>query len=218
MKRTISLIMALVLCLLMCACGGGNDTLDTTETPTETTAPTETEMTKAEMLASALQVQIHEINNASVENLAKAKMDYCDKVLEIKGQISKIAEDYVVIGNADYVVNVYLPLEELATLQAFQQVTIVGQTTDAIIKSGFGGHYQMRIAYLVTDRYEFEGVIQTAGIKIYGPDGTLLDGIRHLKWDESVTNKPEFGERVTISAKCAEESNGWVYYDAILVE
>ncbi len=42
MKKTISLLLALVLCLSLCACGGGNDTPETTDAPTETTtAPTE---------------------------------------------------------------------------------------------------------------------------------------------------------------------------------
>lgn len=48
MKKALSLILALVLCLSLCACSGGNDTPETTEEPTEATqastteAPTET--------------------------------------------------------------------------------------------------------------------------------------------------------------------------------
>ena len=43
MKKVISLLLALVLCLSLCACGGENDTPETTEAPTEMTqmAPTE---------------------------------------------------------------------------------------------------------------------------------------------------------------------------------
>lgn len=40
MKKTIALLLALVLCLSLCACGGGNDTPETTEAPTKP-APTE---------------------------------------------------------------------------------------------------------------------------------------------------------------------------------
>ena len=46
MKKTISLILALVLCLSLCACGGGNDTPEVTEAPTETTEAPTTEATK----------------------------------------------------------------------------------------------------------------------------------------------------------------------------
>lgn len=37
MKKAISLFLALVMCLSLCACGGGNDTPETIEVPTETT-------------------------------------------------------------------------------------------------------------------------------------------------------------------------------------
>lgn len=44
MKKTISLLLALVMCLSLCACGGGNDTPETTEaTEPETSIPVETE-------------------------------------------------------------------------------------------------------------------------------------------------------------------------------
>ena len=42
MKKAISLLLALVMCLSLCACGGGNDTPETTVAPTKATAaPTE---------------------------------------------------------------------------------------------------------------------------------------------------------------------------------
>ena len=44
MKKAISLLLALVMCLSLCACGGGSDTPETTEAPTETLpSATETE-------------------------------------------------------------------------------------------------------------------------------------------------------------------------------
>ena len=44
MKKTISLLLALVMCLFLCACSGGKDTPEITETPatTQNTAPVET--------------------------------------------------------------------------------------------------------------------------------------------------------------------------------
>ena len=45
MKKAISLLLALVMCLSLCACGGGNDTPKTTEAPTETTPDYTEELT-----------------------------------------------------------------------------------------------------------------------------------------------------------------------------
>ena len=43
MKKALSLILALVMCLSLCACGGGNDTPETTKAPTtEANTPSET--------------------------------------------------------------------------------------------------------------------------------------------------------------------------------
>ena len=46
MKKTISMLLALVLCLSLCACGGGNETPNTTETPETTETPTDAAMDK----------------------------------------------------------------------------------------------------------------------------------------------------------------------------
>lgn len=224
MKKAISLILALVMCLSLCACGGGEsntpNTPETTEAPTETTVPEETVMTKDEMLASAVHLEMYEINNASVENIAKAKMDYCNKILQVNGQITQITEEYIVISSGDYAIDVYLPLEELITLTLFQQVIIVGETTDEIVKAGFGGHYQMPVAYLVTDRYNIRCVIQTSGIKLMDADGKQLDGIRSCHWAEGVDKSQYDWQEVTISAKIIYNTTTGKpeYYDATIVE
>ena len=72
MKKAISLLLALVLCLSLCACGGGNDAPETTEAPTETTVPEEVKMTKDEMLNVAVPLTREEIDK-SISNVAFAK-------------------------------------------------------------------------------------------------------------------------------------------------
>ncbi len=47
MKKAVSLILALVLCLGLCACGSGNDTSETTEATDAPTEPSSTESTPA---------------------------------------------------------------------------------------------------------------------------------------------------------------------------
>ena len=146
--------------------------------------------------------------------------DYCNKILQVNGQITQIAEEYVVISSGDYAIDVYLPLEELITLTLYQQVIIVGETTDEIVKAGFGGHYQMPVAYLVRDRYNIRCVIQTNGIKLVGADGTQLDGIRHCRWAEGVDKSQYDWQEVTISAKIIYDTpiREPIYHDATIVE
>lgn len=219
MKKALSILLVLVMCLSLGACGGSNDA-PKTEAPTETTAPEETVMSKDEMLASAVPLEMYEINNASVENIAKAKMDYCNKILQVNGQITQITEEYIVISSGDYAIDVYLPLEELITLTLYQQVIIVGETTDEIVKAGFGGHYQMPVAHLVTDRYNIRCVIQTNGIKLVDAEGKQLDGIRHCQWAEGVDKSQYDWQEVTISAKIIYDTTirEPVYHDATIVE
>lgn len=214
MKQYIALVLALVMCLSLCACGGGN------ESP-ETTTPEEAIMSKEEMLEQAMDVQVHEIENVSHDNIARAKQDYCNKVLNLTGQISKIAEDHIELGIGLYVVDVYLPIDELITLQTHQQITVVGQTTDTIEKdSNQKSHYQMPVAYFVTDRFEIRGVVQTAGIILINPEGKQLDGIRTVFWAEGVDKSQYDWQEVKISAKCIYNTltAKWEYYDATIIE
>ena len=221
MKKAISLLLALVLCLSLCACGSGNDTPETTEAPTETTSPEVTVMTKEEMLEQALEAQLHEVENEFHENLAKAKQEYCNKVLKLTGRIANIAEDHIELGTGWYTVDVYLPIEDLITLQTQQQVTIVGQTTDVIEKdSNEISHLEMPTAYFVTDRYDIRCVIQTSGIKLVDAEGKQLDGIRTCRWAEGVDKSQYNWQEVTISAKIVYDyvTSQWEYYDATIVE
>ena len=71
MKKTISMLLALVMCLSLCACGGGNDTNET-EAPTEITAPEEVKLTKDELLAIA-EPLTQEVVAKAFENGAFAK-------------------------------------------------------------------------------------------------------------------------------------------------
>ena len=173
------------------------------------------------MLEQATEAQAHEIDNASNENMALAKQNYCNQVLKLTGQITKIAEDHIELGTGIYVVDVYLPVDELVTLQTNQQVTIVGQTTDSIEKDSNGiSHYQMPTAYFVTDHYEVRCVIQTSGIKLINAEGKQVDGIRTVHWAEGVDNSQYTWQEVTISAKFIYNSTTakWEYHDATIVE
>ena len=92
--------------------------------------------------------------------------------------------------------------------------------TDENVKAGFGGHYQMPVAHLVTDRYNIRCVIQTSGIKLVDADGKQLDGIRSCHWAEGIDKSQYDWQEVTISAKIIYNTTTGKpeYYDATIVE
>ena len=182
MKKLLALILAAALALSLVACGGGgtgdNNTPSTpsggngdttgTDTPSGGGEDNETEepaMTKEEMLQVAEDVSWVDIQNASVKNIVKAKQQYCNKVMQLKGKIWSIEQDHIVIGGdaANYLVDVYLPLDEIITLENQQVITVVGKTTDEIIDTTENvaeysfdySYYQMPNAYLVKDTVEW---------------------------------------------------------------
>lgn len=180
MKKLLALMLAAALALSLVACGGGGGTGDnntpsggngdttSTDTPSGGGEDSETEepvMTKEEMLQVAEEVSWTDIQNASVKNIASAKQQYCDKVIQLDGKIWSIEEDHIVIGGTGdkYLVDVYLPLDEIITLENQQIITVVGKTTDEIVNTTENvaeysfdfSYYQMPNAYLVKDTVEW---------------------------------------------------------------
>ena len=180
MKKLLALMLAAALALSLVACGGGGGTGDnntpsggngdttSTDTPSGGGEESETEepvMTKEEMLQVAEEVSWTDIQNASVKNIASAKQQYCDKVIQLDGKIWSIEEDHIVIGGTGdkYLVDVYLPLDEIITLENQQIITVVGKTTDEIVNTTENvaeysfdfSYYQMPNAYLVKDTVEW---------------------------------------------------------------
>lgn len=181
MKKALSLILALVLCLSLCACGGdGNKTTKPESTAPETTAP-ETTLTKEEMIASAEKTNSAKITSDTSENLVKAKQLYCDRVLEVTGFVLSIEEDHIKVGADRYVgttvIDVYLPVDDLVLLSNKQVVTVVGKTAETInerTKTVSGTdytqkYYEMTQAYLVKNTFD---VTVTLDVNKYG-GGTI---------------------------------------------
>ena len=130
MKKALSLILALVLCLSMCACG-------------------EKEMTKEEMVKTATVISADEMNADIGGNKAKAKT-YIDGVYIITGRVSEIEEEYCIVRarkadhtkivyahhdgwgefDAEFELHVYLPLEDLANVEFASDISFVGMITE----------------------------------------------------------------------------------------
>lgn len=180
MKKLLALILAAALALSLVACGGGSGAGDnktpstgngdttSTDTPSGGGEDNETDepvMTKEEMLQVAEEVSWSDIQTATAENIARAKQQYCNKVMQLYGRIWSIEEDHIVIGGngANALIDAYLPLEEIVTLELNQYIYVVGKITDDIIDTtenidGYTFNYscfQMPNAYLVKDTVEW---------------------------------------------------------------
>lgn len=201
MKKLLSLILALVMCLSLCACGsdkGKDNTNNTGKNPEATT------MSKEDMLAAAEVVTPSQITQDTNSNIAKAKQLYCGKVLEVTGVVAAVKENYVEIGVdtsvAGAVIDVYLPTEELLLLESRQKVTIVGKTNDVTSETTSSGpmgmewvktHYTMPEAYLVNDTFEVSGKLFGKN-QSYAPAYNFDDGT-------SVTKLLYFADGVDLS-------------------
>ena len=257
MKKCLSLLLVLMLVLSLTACGSDNskesasepvstseptsastdatETESTPETTPETTPEPTTEAapTKDELLKVAEEADANDINNACFDNIAKAKLTYCNKTLELTGTVRTVQEDHVELAGfygATYFVDVYLPLEELVELESGQRIVVVGNTTDEIVDSsesvaGYTFEYkrfQMPLAYLVKDRVTVTGILMGVN-NSYRPAYNIKIGTSNvLKLiylsDKVDTSTLTYGQEITFSAKAININDSWRYYDAEIIK
>lgn len=205
------------------------ETADAADSEQENAAAGST-MSKEEMMTQAIDVEAYMINNESFENFAKAKQTYCNQVMKLKGKIQAIGENYIELGcDSTYVIDVYLPIEEILSLEVGQNVLVVGQTTDEVMESSqnIGGysfeyvHYQMPTAYLVQDRFEIKGILKGVN-NSYAPAFNIQIGdsnyLKLIYFADSVdTSTLEWGQEITFIAKCVKGSLDWEYLDAEII-
>ena len=225
MKKVTALILAFVLCLTLIACG--QPTADVEQATTA--AP---KQTKEEMLSVAEECSATDLQNDSIENIVRAKQKYCNKTLLLSGYVRDIKEDHIELSSfygANYMVDVYLSMDELVLLDRGQSISVVGTTTDEILEDAdeVGGtvfdysHYQMPDAYLVRERVEVEGILKGVN-NSYAPAYNIQIGdsnvLKLIYFAENVdTSALEFGQKIKFSAKAINETNGWRYYDAEII-
>ncbi len=228
MKRTLSIILALLMCLSLCACGSDNGKSNTNNNP---------EMSKEDMLAAAEVVTPSQITQDTKSNIAKAKQLYCGKILEVTGVVAAVKENYVEIGVdtsvAGAVIDVYLPTEELLLLESRQKVTIVGRTNDVTSETTSSGpagvewvktHFTMPEAYLVNDTFEVSGKLFGKN-QSYAPaynfdDGTSVTKLLYFA-DGVDTSVIGSGATFTVKGKIflgSINDTDFVIRDAIIVE
>lgn len=229
MKKFLSLLLAAMMLLSFAACSGGGKTAEATQEPTEapTAEPTEEpKETMEEMLAEAAEVDFGDITHESINNLARAKSLYCNKTLLLSEYIVTIESDHIEIGTSQYVIDVYLPLEDMINLQENQMVTIVGETDDSYetTTSVSGGytfsrdHYRMPFAYLVKDRYERTGVLRKDGRAFYLE---TKNGFLYLEFADEVDSveiESLIGKEITIGFKYLLDGSHTRFFDAVIVK
>lgn len=232
MKKSIALLLALALCLSLCACGGGNDA---PETSVETTAPEEVKMSKDEMLNVAIPLTRDDLDK-SISNIAFAKT-LIGNTYTFGGEVYSVAEDHAVVtfhitdekggyGTAANVMvaNLYLPLDELVSLENQQRLNFVGQLEDVgtheELIPDWGAQTVTEMVFkniaIASDRFESAGILRSRNAS-YGedawnikfPDSDYL-GVVHFRDDVSAYQ----GEEITYSYKIT--SDGCV--DAYIIE
>ncbi|MBR4289482.1 MAG: hypothetical protein IKT52_02445 [Oscillospiraceae bacterium] len=112
MKKVMSLLLALVWCLFLCACGGESNTVDTPET---TQAP-----------VNAVKIDVYTFLKECSSNIVKASNDYEGKNCIIGGYITEIEKDHIALYYSYLYVDVFLPVEQIIELQINQYVEFVG--------------------------------------------------------------------------------------------
>ena len=99
MKKAISLLLALVMCLSLCACGGGNDATQTPETPTEATESTTLGLGDT-FGTDNVECVINEITWFTSEEY-KGVSDSNDRFAIVDGKTAIIQGDYLTIDTAN---------------------------------------------------------------------------------------------------------------------
>ena len=134
MKKALPLILALVLCLTLCACGGEGNSTQTTPETTEGTSVA----SKEEMLASAKEFFSSEYLNEYKENPVRAEQNYVGQIVKFVGYVEQISADSVEVlpmnavcqFSANCRIKVALSTDEIMQLSTGDTVAIVGEIAE----------------------------------------------------------------------------------------
>ncbi len=150
MKKVISLIMALVLCLPLCACSARN------------------KMTKEEMLSAARDFDYAAFSKSIEENKLRAEEAYVGNIYKIDGFIKTINKNSCTlsflssIGTLEGDVTVPLSRDELKKLNVNERITVVGDIRKIYTVGNKGNNFvNLGSAYYVGNEFKATVKIQT---------------------------------------------------------
>lgn len=168
MKRKLSIILALMLCLSLCACGGGNDT-------PETTVP-ENSINKEEIVDTAVKLDGYTFYKEYESNKVKLSSQYEGTACLVAGTVYEIENDHIVVTDSNLMVNVYIPAEEIIELQKDQYVEVVGILENIDFKQNMSKIWvtvDFNTGYLTKSTYTKTGVFRSYN----STDGSHPQGI-----------------------------------------
>ena len=181
-------------------------------------------MTKEEMLEQATECSAATINNDTLDNAARAKQTYCGKTLQIKGSVTDISVDHITMGLPNLNIEVYLSNEDILEVENGLLITIVGYMGEEIVEGTVAPGipqkiytYEVKSAYLVTDRYEYTGTPKSENDSFPGAWNVEFPNDAYLKlvyFDDSIDVSQYVRKEITFSAKNIDGK----YYDAVIVE
>lgn len=230
MKKIIALFLAVAMCLFFVACANDNKSKVNESNKDESSV-----LNKDEMLSIAKALTREEIsksisNNAFAKSLIGNTYTFCGEIFAVKEDYAVVTfyitdeeGSYATVANV-MVANLYLPLNELVTLEHKQRFSFVGQLDDVSTHNenlpDFGTQTVTDMVFknvaIVSDRFEKTGTLHSKNAS-YGenawnikfPNNDYL-GVVHFRDDVSNFK----GQEITYSYKITSEGS----VDAYIVE
>ena len=237
MKKWIALLLVAIMAFSLVACGENKElqTNDGDSQPVEIENAESAGMTKDEMLSNSQALTREEVDK-SLENIAFAK-SLVGNIYTFGGTVETIKEDHAVATfyiedeNGTYatsefmmVANLYLPTEDLISLEAEQRLSFVGKLEDVTSREesipdwGTETIVEMvfKSAAVVSDRFEENGKLHSQNAS-YGEDAWNIkfadsDYLAVVHFRDDVSSYQ--GEEITYSYKLTSEGR----VDAYIVE
>lgn len=159
MKKAIALVLALVMCLSLAACGGGNGK--------------NKKMSKEEIVSAATPCDFGEIYNECQSNSVAASEEYGGQIYKVTGYVSEIKPDYIVVvplnspfTSTDSVqlmeVKAYLSVDDIKSVYKYEVINIAGVVSALVMgaQSSSALEIIMETAYYVDDIIEFSATVE----------------------------------------------------------
>lgn len=199
MKRWIALLLAAALALSLAACGGsdsGGESNNGTDNSNEVN----------ELLNNADELDLREMNETVLNNIADANNTYVGNNYKVEGYITEIKGEYCSISSSvssQVSIHAYLEEDELAKLNRYENITIVGQIENDFVDASsfpiFEYYVDMKPAYLVSDISEITGEIVEIQTDLSTPLCQI--GATAVFLDIDTLNTLNVGDTITVEGK-----------------